>query len=169
MIQVRHAFDSDAVWLTRLVSDPCFYRWMGDNRETKDLLCLAVAKKFELYRAGLGCVLIAHICAVPLGYGAYFYSTSSGHAYVECGVTPMHFGRGIGGRLLDSLIASAKGKGARGFQTLCHSKNVASIALLESRRFIRCENLSHPASVFEKHVLSFDCLDMNSSQSLGSR
>ncbi|MCK1627305.1 GNAT family N-acetyltransferase [Bradyrhizobium sp. 160] len=155
MIQIRHASDSDAVWLTRLLSDPRFYLRMGYDPEAKDVLRLAVAKKFELYKDGLGCILIAQHGLVSLGYGAYFHSRSPGYAYIEYGVTPTHFGRGIGGRMLDALIASAKANDAQGLQTVCHPRNVASVALLESRHFIRCKKLSRASWVFDRYKLSF--------------
>ena len=154
MIQIRRASDSDAVWLVQLVTDPSFNRGMGDDAQKGALLALAVPKKFEFHNAGRGCILIAQDQTGPLGYGAYLDSISTGYSYVEYGVTPSKFRRGIGGSILDALIASARQSGSLGLQTLCHLENVASIKLLSSRGFERSALANDPAP-FKRYTLSF--------------
>ncbi|MDA9439174.1 hypothetical protein XH98_08615 [Bradyrhizobium sp. CCBAU 51745] len=154
MIQIRRACDSDAVWLIQLVTEPSFNRWMGGDAQRGELLALAVRKKLELHNVGRGCVLIAQDQTGPLGYGAYLDSISTGYSYVEYGVTPSKFRRGIGGSILDALIASARQSGSLGLQTLCHPENVASIKLLLSRGFERSA-FAHDPTSFKRYTLSY--------------
>ncbi|WP_316214225.1 GNAT family N-acetyltransferase [Bradyrhizobium sp. SZCCHNR2032] len=161
MVQLRRASVSDAIWLAELVTDPHFNRWMGDDVRKDELLALAIPKKFELYNAGVGNIMIAQDQSGPLGYGAYFDSRSTGHSYVEYGVSPSKCRRGTGGAILDALIGSAKRSGALGLQTLCHPENVASVKLLLSRGFAVSAALAyHPAS-FRRYMVSFAPTDID--------
>ncbi|CAM2163194.1 GNAT family N-acetyltransferase [Burkholderia cepacia] len=135
-IRIRSSHATDLDWLISLRGEPAFNQWIWPPRSTEKELYEEVAFKLGIEAAGLGVTIVASIDQAPCGYATLLVSRSGENGYVEFGVSPLNFGCGIGGRLLDALIVRGRTfSPLRYLKATCRSTNISCIRLLESRSF----------------------------------
>ncbi|WP_081074707.1 GNAT family N-acetyltransferase [Burkholderia cepacia] len=135
-IRIRSSHISDLDWLISLRGEPAFNQWIWPPRSTAKELYEEVTFKLGVEAAGLGITIVASMDYAPCGYATLLVSHTGENGYVEFGVSPSYFGCGIGGHLLDALIAKGQTLSSlRCLKATCRSANISCIRLLESRSF----------------------------------
>lgn len=136
LIRIPSAQVADLNWLLSLRGDPHFNQWIWPPRLTAQALHDDVAFKLGIETTGQGVTLVANVHHTPCGYATLLLTPSAENGYVEFGVLPSYFGCGMGGRLLDTLIARRRAWPLlRCLKAACRNTNISCIRLLESRAF----------------------------------